>query len=129
MGDIPKNLHVYTQEPILGIPANTPGKRGRPHSRLQVTNGIQSVEVSSLVHEMTLTPVFIRHSERGLLTYECVTDKGKVREEWLLLRREKDGDFSFSMSNAPVDTSLSQLAYWRCERYFKVFCRTHLSGF
>jgi len=46
MCDIPKNIHVYTREPTLGIPANIPGKRGRPHSRLQVTNGIQSVEVS-----------------------------------------------------------------------------------
>ena len=125
MGDIPKNLHVYTQKPTLGIPVNTPGKRGRPHSRLQVTNGVQSVEVSSLVFETTLTPVFIRYSERGLLTYDCaarrvwtVTDKGKVRAEWLLLRREKDGDYSFSLSNAPVDTPLFQLAYWRCERYF-----------
>jgi len=124
IGDIPKNLHVYTQRPTLGIPANT-GKRGRPHSRLQVTNRVQSVEVSSLVHETTLTPVFIRHTERGLLTYDCaarrvwtVTDKGKVREEWLLLRQEKEGDYSFSLSNAPVDTPLSQLAYWRCERYF-----------
>lgn len=125
MGDIPKNIHVYTREPTMGIPSNTPGKRGRPHSRLQVTNGIQSVEVSSLAEEMALTPVFIRHSERGLLVYDCavrrvwtVTGKGRTREEWLLVRRESDGDFSFSLSNALVDTTLSQLAYWRCERYF-----------
>ena len=128
MGDIPKNIHVYTKEPALGIPVDTPGKRGRPHSRLQVTNGIQSVEVSSLAREMALTPVDIRHSERGLLVYDCAArrvwtvtgkgEKGRVREEWLLVRRESDGDFSFSLSNAPVDTSLPQLAYWRCERYF-----------
>jgi len=125
MGDIPNNIHVYTREPTLGIPANTPGKRGRPHCRLQVINGIQSVEVSSLAERMTLTPVFIRPSERGLLVYDCaacrvwtVTDKGKVREEWLLVRREPDGDFSFSLSNAHKDAPLSQLAYWRCERYF-----------
>ncbi len=125
MGDIPKNLHVYTQKPTLGIPADTPGKRGRPHSRSVVTNGAQSVEVSTLAEEIALTPVSIRHSERGLLVYDCaarrvwtVTHKGKVREEWLLVRQESDGDFSFSLSNAHKDTPLSQLAYWRCERYF-----------
>jgi hypothetical protein len=41
-----------------------------------------------------------------------------VGEEWLLVRREPDGSFSFSLSNAPYDTSLAQLSFWRCERYF-----------
>jgi len=47
-----------------------------------------------------------------------MTQKGKIRVEWLLVRQESNGDFSFSLSNAPIDTSLSELAYWRCERYF-----------
>ena len=34
------------------------------------------------------------------------------------MRREADGDFSFSLSNAPKEISLERLAYWRCERYF-----------
>jgi len=108
MCDIPKNLHVYTEKPILGIPADNPGKRGRPHTRFQVINKVQSVEVSSLIPETLLTPVYVRYSERGLLIYDCaarriwtITDKGKVREEWLFLRREKEGDYSFSLSNAP----------------------------
>ena len=65
MGDIPKNIHVYTEEPIMGIPVDS--NRGRPHSRLRVINGIQPVEVSSLAEEITLTSVSIR----GLLTYDC----------------------------------------------------------
>jgi hypothetical protein len=44
--------------------------------------------------------------------------KGTVGEEWLLVRREPDGSFSFSLSNAPDDTPLSGLAFWRSERYF-----------
>lgn len=34
------------------------------------------------------------------------------------MRREHDGKFSFSLSNAPADTPLAQLALWRCLRYF-----------
>lgn len=125
MADIPENIHVYVKEPVFGVPANTSGKRGRPYSRVQVINQSQPVTVSCIGNEMTLTPVFIRHSERGLLVYECAarrvwtaTTGGVVREEWLLVRRESDGSLSFSLSNAPEDTSLSQLAFWRCERYF-----------
>lgn len=62
------------------------------------------------------------------LVYDCaacrvwtVTEKGRVREEWLLVRRESDGDFSFSLSNAPMDTSLSQLAYWRLKNDFHFY--------
>ena len=81
-------------------------------------NDNQPVSVCSLAEEMTLTRFDIRQTERGLLVYECaVSSESKaVREEWLLVRREPDGSFSFSY--APYDTSLAQLSFWRCERYF-----------
>jgi len=125
MADIPENIHVYIKKPVFGIPANTPGKRGRPHSRVQVINQSQPVTVSCIGNEMTLVSVAVRHSERGLLSFECAacrvwtaTPKGVVRQEWLFVRRESDGSLSFSLSNTPEDTPLSQLAFWRCERYF-----------
>ena len=125
MADIPANIHVYLSKPVMGVPPNTPGKRGRRYSRMQVINDCQPVEVRSLADVMTLTPVAIRHTERGLLVYECaarrvwtITPKGVVRKEWLLVRREHDGSFSFSHSDAPEETSLAELAFWRCERYF-----------
>lgn len=125
MADIPANIHVYLSKPVMGVPANAPGKRGRPYSRMQVINDSQPVKVRSLADKMTLAPVAIRYTERGRLVYECaarrvwtITKKGTVREEWLFVRREPDNDFSFSLSNAPVETSLAQLAFWRCERYF-----------
>ena len=80
--------------------------------------------VCSFADNATLTPVTIRHTERGILTYECsmfrvwtVSESGVVREESLLVRKETDGEFSFSLTNA-LEASLEQLAYWRCERYF-----------
>ncbi len=126
MADIPANIHVYLNKPALEVPANTSGKRGRHFSRMQVSNDNQPVSVCSLAEEMTLTRVDIRQTERGLLVYECGTcrvwtvssESKTVREEWLLVRREPDGSFSFSLSNAPYDTSLAQLSFWRCERYF-----------
>ncbi len=125
IADIPVDMQVYLNKPVVGIPPTPPGKRGRLFSRMQVLSDDQPVEVRSLVSEMTLTPVAVRHTERGLLVYECaacrvwtITQKGVVREEWLLVRRESDGSFSFSLSNAPADTPLAQLAFWRSQRYF-----------
>ncbi len=59
------------------------------------------------------------------LYYRCaalrvwtLTPDVQVREEWLLIRKEPDGSFTFSLSNAPPSTSIEQLALWRCLRYF-----------
>jgi hypothetical protein len=43
---------------------------------------------------------------------------GDLTEEWLLIRRQNDGKTGYALSNAPADTSLKQLALWRCCRYF-----------
>jgi len=125
MGDIMPDTQVYLEKPTVGVPANEPGKRGRPFTRMQVLNDVQPVLASSLVGQTPLTLVPIRNSERGLLMYECaarrvwtITPEYVIREEWLLMKREFDGSFSFSLSNATPDTPLAQLAYWRCQRYF-----------
>jgi SRSO17 transposase len=127
MADIPADMQVYLEKPVVGVPETPPGKPGRPFSRLQVLSADQPVAVRTLVThpDLRLAPVETRHTERGLLIYECaarrvwtVTEAGQVREEWLFIRRETDGTFSFSLSNAPADTPLAQLALWRCMRYF-----------
>jgi SRSO17 transposase len=125
IADIPVDIQVYLNKPVVGVPTTPPDKRGRPFSRIQVLSDDQPVEVRSLVSGMELRPVEVRHTERGLLVYDCaarrvwtLTQEGVVRAEWLLVRREHDGSFSFSLSNAPVETTLAQLAYWRCQRYF-----------
>jgi len=127
MADIPEDTRVYLDEPVVGVPETPPGKKGRPFSRWQVLSEDKPVEVRSLVShpEIVLQPVAVRHTERGLLSYECatrrvwtITPTGQVRAEWLVIRREVDGTFSFSLSNAPADTPLVQLALWRAQRYF-----------
>lgn len=127
MADIPEDTPVYLEEPVVGVPKTPPGKQGRPFSQFHVLNKVKPVEVRELVTHpsLVLQPVDVRHTERGLLTYKCaalrvwtMTERGQVREEWLFIRQEHDDTFSFSLSNAPASTPLSQLALWRSQRYF-----------
>jgi SRSO17 transposase len=127
VADIPVDTLVYLEPPQVGLPATPRGKRGRPATRPQLLTQTPALEVRLLVSRLdrSLQPVAIRHTERGLLTYACaarrvwtLTPDRRVREEWLLVRQEHDGTFSFTLSNAPVTTPLIQLARWRCQRYF-----------
>lgn len=127
MADIPSDMLVYLEKPEVGVPETPPGKKGPPFTQKRVLNDVQPVEVRSLVDhpDFARQSVDIRHAERGLLTYDCaarrvwtLTPGMDVREEWLFIRHEPDDTFSFSLSNAPADTPLTQLARWRCQRYF-----------
>jgi len=127
MADIPGDTLVYLAPPQVGVPATVRGKRGRPASRPQVLSATAPVEVRLLVSrpDPPWQALPIRQTERGLLTYACatrrvwtLTPEMQVREEWLLLRQEHDGTFSFALSNAPVTTRPGELAQWRCQRYF-----------
>jgi len=127
MADVPEDTRVYLEKPILGVPKTPPGRQGRPFCRARVLNKVKPVEVRKLVSHLKTVwhLVSVRHTERGPLTYRCtarrvwtVTKTGKVLEEWLFIRQEDDGTFSFSLSNAPGETPLKQLALWRAQRYF-----------
>jgi len=127
MADVPCDQTIYLDKPVVGVPVRSPGTPGRPPTRGQVLNDAQPVEARAVLQhpDWTWQPIAIRYAERGLLTYPCaarrvwtITDAGVVRSEWLFVRQEPDGTYSFSLSNAPVDAPLSQLAAWRAERYF-----------
>lgn len=127
IADVPANTQVYLDKPIVGVPETPSGKKGRPYSRPRVLSDDKPVEVRTLTThpDMAFQPLEVRHVERGVLVYDCaarrvwtVTDAGQVREEWLFLRREDDGSCSYSLSNAPANTPLTQLARWRSWRYF-----------
>ena len=127
MAEVPANTFVYLEKPVVGVPQTPAGKKGPSFTHWQVLNGTQPVEVRTLVADpdLVLQCLEIRHTERGLLVYECaarrvwtITPAGQVREEWFFLRQEYDGTWSFALSNTPADTPLAQLAQWRCGRYF-----------
>lgn len=127
MADVPADTQVYLKKPVTGIPETPPDKKGRPFSQVQVLNEVEPVDVRKLVthSETVFQSVDVRHTERGLLTYQCharrvwtITETGLVREEWLFIRQEHDHTFTFSLSNALPETPLAQLAFWRALRYF-----------
>lgn len=125
--DVPLNTPVYLTQPVVGVPETPPGKLGRPFSRPHLLSEAPAVEVRRLLDQpdFTLQPIELRQTERGLLIYHAaarqvwtVTDEGRVRQEWLLIWQEPDGALHVSLSNAPAQTPLAQLARWRCLRYF-----------
>ena len=127
LADIPSDLLVYRREPRLGIPRKRKGAKGRPRKRAKVLNRVKPIAVRALAKlpEVVLQNVAVRACERGRLRYDCaatlvwtITKAHEVRREWLFIRRESDGQLSYSLSNAPEDTPLQVLAQWRAERYF-----------
>jgi hypothetical protein len=44
--------------------------------------------------------------------------EGEAVEEWLVLRREANGKYSYALCNAPADKPLGHMAEWKYQRYF-----------
>ncbi len=126
MAEIPCDTQVYLQEPVLGVPPRR-SSRGRPPSRLQVLSEAPAVTVESLLEapETRWQRLSVRTTERGELRNRfaarrvwTVDDDKHVVAHWLVMRQEADGRYTWALSNAPADTALSQLAWWKCQRYF-----------
>jgi SRSO17 transposase len=127
LADIPSDLKVYRREPRLDIPRKRKGVKGRPYKRAKIRNRVKPLEVRALAKlpQVVFQNVELRACERGRLSCECaalpvwtLTKAQEVRREWLFIRREHDGQLSYSLSNALEDTPVQVLAQWRAERYF-----------
>ena len=125
MAEIPEDTLVYLERPTLGVPERT-SRKGPAPSRVRVLTG-EAVPVSTLGASEEWVRLRIRATERGDLY-----DRFLVRrvwtlyeetpvEEWLVIREIReasDGTCSYALCNAPADTALEQLAWWKCQRYF-----------
>lgn len=127
LADTLASFKVYPQRPVVGIPPTPPRKKGKAFSLWRVLNAVTAVTIESFWTDPSLLweTLTLRHTERGLLSYRCayrriwtIDAHGQVRAEWLLLREEHDGTHSFALSNAATETTLAQLAQWKCLRYF-----------
>jgi len=126
--DIPSNLRVYLQKPKIGIPKKIASKRGRHPKRLRVLNGVPADTPHRLARSKSTQWHFlrVRSNERGYLeshfavwrVWTWSEECPEPREEWLIIRRESNGDHAYTLSNASPDTPLSQLVEPGCTRYF-----------
>ncbi len=123
---VPADTLVYLSEPRVGIPPKR-GQRGRPRTRLRVLSGQRPQEVRALAqHPQTVWQrVQVRLTERGWLTADfavrrvwTVAAGQRPRAEWLVIRRNSEGDGSYTLLNAPTDTKQACLIAASCRRYF-----------
>jgi len=128
MADVPCNTQVYLEKPVLGLPQPKPEHGQRHPTRLKVLNGVKPFSVHQLAqHPDTVWKhLRVRSIERGELNDPFTARRvwtlreGKTEpvEEWLLIRHEAPNRYNYSLSNAPADTSLANLAWLKCQRYF-----------
>src|SRR4029434_3321148 len=123
---VPADTLVYLSAPRVGVPQKR-SKRGRPRTRLQVLSPHTPQEVRTLAGSPS-TPwqhVHVRQTERGWLEVDFALRQvwtiaaGKVpRVEWLVIRRDTEGDCAYPLLIAPADTPASYLMAGSCQRYF-----------
>src|SRR5262249_61886767 len=112
--------------PRVGLPLKR-GKRGRRRTRLRVLSGQRPQEVRALAqHPQTVWQRGqVRLTERGWLTADfavrrvwTVAAGQRPRAEWLVIRRDAEGDCAYTLLNAPEDAPHERLIVWSCRRYF-----------
>jgi len=103
LADVPCNTRVFLTEPPA--PAWT-------------------VEQVAADPQTVWTTLQVRPTERGMLVAEYAARRvwtlrdGCPTPEWLLVRRDADGEIRYSLSNASAETPLIRLAEMEASRYF-----------
>src|SRR5262249_651395 len=116
---------VSLSAPRVGVPQQR-SKRGRPRTRLQVLSPHTPQEVRTLAGS-PYTPwqhIPVRQTERGRLEADFAirhvwtVAEGKMpRAAWLVIRRDAEGDGSYTRRNAPADPPAPYLMAGSCQRY------------
>src|SRR3990172_7673797 len=126
MEDIRRTTQVYLTKPEVRVPEKESGQRGREATKVKVLSSERPQMVFSLAqaNDTQWQELRIRTTERGELRDLFAVRRvwtiyeDKAVEELLVVRKEKNGKCSYSLCNAPFDTPLSKLAWWKCQRYF-----------
>ena len=121
MAEIPADTAVYLEKPTLGIPPRR-GQRGKKPTQVQVLAG-ETVRVDSLRETLAWQRLRVRATERGELCERFAARRvwtvhdGQAVEDWPVMREEATDRYRYALGNASADTSLEQLAWWKCQRY------------
>jgi SRSO17 transposase len=124
--DVPANTQVYLRKPRVGVPRKRQ-PRGPTPRRWKVLSGHVTHQVKTLARSKRTRwqRMRVRPTERGWLEADfavlpvwTITDSGQVRAEWLVIRRDLSGEFSYTLLNDPPDTPAPVLIAASCLRYF-----------
>jgi len=130
MAEVPNNLRLYLEQPLVGVPEPKPGKKGPKPEKVQVLNRVCSYNVKQigLAQDTNWQCLRIRTNERGVLEDRFAARRVWIwdekqpeiapHQEWLAMRIESNGNHTYALSNAPEDAPLQLLAEWMCGRYF-----------
>src|SRR5215471_5084292 len=123
---VPADTPVYLSEPQVGVPQKR-SKRGRPRMRLRVLSPPPPQEVRTMAGSPS-TPwqhMHVRQTERGRLEADfairqvwTVAEGKRPRAEWLVIRRDAEGDCAYTLLKAPTDTPAPYLMAGSCQRSF-----------
>lgn len=119
--DIPADTHVFLQVPQYSFPLTA---WGQPSGVPQI-GGVPSYEVRAVAQQENLEwrTIVLRPDERGHLQADFARVRvwtivgEEVRHEWLLLRKDKER-ITYSLSNAPEEITLEQMAWRKSHRYW-----------
>jgi len=128
VADVHRTQRVWTESPGLHVPPAKPG-RGRPSRKLQAS--VPSITVDDLVKTFRphdWTRLTLRDSTRGQLRVDIAHrrvwvwdgEEAEARCWHLIVRREVGSPktIKYSLSNAPPDTPILQLAQMQGQRYW-----------
>ena len=126
VADVPSNTLFWLEKPEMLVPENTPEKRGRRYRLPRPVAETEPLRVDAIARGggLTFYRIHVRNSERGFLTYEVAFLRGwtvkkqEVMEETLMVWKEGDDRFTYSLCNAPSNTSYVTLAQWKSQRFF-----------
>ena len=130
MGDVYKTTKVWSSKPRLDVPSPKPGAgRPRTRARLSQENQAEYLSVEELVarhFEAKHQRISYRKGSKGRLSTRLWVrkvwcwEKGwdRARQRLLVVRRDADGSFKYSLSNLPAGREWSWYGWVQGQRFW-----------
>ena len=119
--DVPENTRLYLEKPLVRFPLI---KQGSPAKQPEITGIPTSPQKLASRAATDWETLLLRPSARGMLIADfarfrvwTVDPDGTQRQEWLLIRKDHK-KLTYSLSNAPLSTSLLTMAQRKSQRFF-----------
>lgn len=130
--DMPRDTAVWNADPAPVAPEPSSLSKSKVRlrtrrSRCSSAAQRQRVEALAAVHfEKECRLLTLRETTQGPLraqlwvreVWQWAPGQARARRRMLVVRKEKDGTFKYSLSNAPADTSWERLGFMQAQRYW-----------